>query len=43
MEWIKPDFEEICLAMEVTAYVNTDDDDTAPLLHRSTVETSETA
>lgn len=26
MQWIKPDFEEISLNMEVTAYVNTDDD-----------------
>ena len=26
MEWTKPDFEEISLNMEVTAYVNTDDD-----------------
>ena len=25
MQWTKPDFEVICLAMEVTAYVNTDD------------------
>jgi coenzyme PQQ precursor peptide PqqA len=25
MQWTKPSFEEISLAMEVTAYVNTDD------------------
>ncbi len=25
MQWTKPDFEQICLAGEVTAYVNTDD------------------
>ena len=25
MPWTKPDFEEISLCMEVTAYVNTDD------------------
>ena len=25
MQWTKPDFEEISLNMEVTAYVNTDD------------------
>ena len=25
MEWTKPDFEEITLGLEVTAYVNTDD------------------
>ncbi len=25
MPWSKPDFEEITLCMEVTAYVNTDD------------------
>ncbi len=30
MQWIKPDFEEISLNMEVTAYVNTDDDDNRP-------------
>ena len=26
MEWTKPDFVEISLNMEVTAYVNTDDE-----------------
>ncbi len=26
MPWSKPDFVEITLCMEVTAYVNTDDD-----------------
>jgi coenzyme PQQ precursor peptide PqqA len=25
MQWTKPDFQDIPLAMEVTAYVNTDD------------------
>ena len=25
MQWSKPDFEEISLGMEVTAYVNTDE------------------
>lgn len=25
MQWTKPDFQEISLGMEVTAYVNTDD------------------
>jgi coenzyme PQQ precursor peptide PqqA len=25
MQWSKPDFQEISLGMEVTAYVNTDD------------------
>lgn len=30
MPWTKPDFQEITLNMEVTGYVNTDDDvDTA--------------
>jgi coenzyme PQQ precursor peptide PqqA len=27
MQWTKPDFEEICLGMEVTGYVNTDGGD----------------
>lgn len=27
MTWIKPDFEEIALCMEVTAYVNTAGDE----------------
>jgi coenzyme PQQ precursor peptide PqqA len=26
MQWIKPDYQEISLGMEVTAYVNTDED-----------------
>ena len=26
MQWTKPDFQEITLNMEVTGYVNTDDD-----------------
>ena len=26
MQWSKPDFQEITLNMEVTGYVNTDDD-----------------
>lgn len=30
MPWIKPDFEEISLNMEVTAYVNTDADADQP-------------
>lgn len=30
MQWSKPDFEEIPLAGEVTAYVNTDDLTPAP-------------
>lgn len=30
MPWTKPDFEEISLNMEVTAYVNTDDVVPAP-------------
>jgi coenzyme PQQ precursor peptide PqqA len=25
MQWIKPEFEEVTLSMEVTAYVNTGD------------------
>ena len=25
MQWTKPDFEEVSLGMEVTAYVNTDE------------------
>ena len=25
MQWIKPEFEEISLGLEVTAYVNTDE------------------
>jgi len=25
MQWTRPDFQEITLGMEVTAYVNTDD------------------
>ena len=31
MEWTKPDFEEISLNMEVTAYINTVDFEPAPL------------
>ena len=31
MQWTKPDFEEISLNMEVTAYVNTDDENSTPL------------
>lgn len=30
MQWTKPDFEEICLAGEVTAYVNTDGETDGP-------------
>ena len=31
MEWMKPDFEEISLCMEVTAYINTVDSESVPL------------
>jgi len=31
MQWTKPDFEEIALSMEVTAYSNTDDETTPPM------------
>jgi coenzyme PQQ precursor peptide PqqA len=31
MQWTKPEFKEISLAMEVTAYVNTDASD--PITH----------
>jgi coenzyme PQQ precursor peptide PqqA len=31
MQWTKPDFQEITLGMEVTAYVNTDADTLQPL------------
>ena len=30
MQWQKPDFEEISLNMEVTAYVNSDEDVVLP-------------
>jgi coenzyme PQQ precursor peptide PqqA len=30
MQWSKPDFQEITLGMEVTAYVNTDGDSRKP-------------
>jgi coenzyme PQQ precursor peptide PqqA len=30
MQWTRPDFQEITLNMEVTAYVNTDDDVIGP-------------
>ncbi len=30
MQWSKPEFQEITLNMEVTAYVNTDGDDRKP-------------
>lgn len=30
MNWTKPDFEEVSLNMEVTAYVNTDDQELQP-------------
>ena len=33
MPWTKPDFVEITLCMEVTAYVNTDDAVRTPALH----------
>lgn len=41
MEWTKPDFEEICLAGEVTAYVNTDDRVNDDVLRPRTVSASE--
>ena len=31
MHWTKPDFEEISLSMEVTAYANTDGDLPLPI------------
>ncbi len=31
MSWKKPDFEEIALAMEVTAYVNSEDEMPLPV------------
>ena len=31
MSWTKPDFEEIALCMEVTAYVNTGDELPLPI------------
>lgn len=36
MTWTKPDFEEISLSMEVTAYANTDDAVAAAPRDRST-------
>ncbi len=33
MQWTKPEFEEVSLAMEVTAYVNTDASN--PINHRA--------
>ena len=41
MQWTKPDFEEISLNMEVTAYVNTDDEDSTPPRPERPHETSE--
>ena len=38
MQWTKPDFQEITLGMEVTAYVNTDDEGRAPEEHASGTE-----
>jgi coenzyme PQQ precursor peptide PqqA len=38
MPWSKPDFVEISLCMEVTAYVNTDDAVNAPVEHPSRAE-----
>ena len=34
MQWTKPDFDEISLSMEVTAYANTDGQLTLPLESR---------
>lgn len=41
MEWTKPDFEEICLAGEVTMYVNTDDRVSEDTLRPMAVSASE--
>ena len=30
MQWTRPDFQEVTLGMEVTAYVNTDDEQPGP-------------
>lgn len=38
MEWIKPNFDEICLSMEVSAYVNSDDEEISPLFDRKSTE-----
>ena len=38
MLWSKPDFVEITLCMEVTAYVNTDDTVVAPVERPGRVE-----
>jgi coenzyme PQQ precursor peptide PqqA len=38
MQWTRPDFQEITLGMEVTAYVNTDDAVNTPLEHPSRTE-----
>jgi coenzyme PQQ precursor peptide PqqA len=45
MPWTKPDFTEITLCMEVTAYVNTDDDPvfTHPLAARGAGEDAPSA
>ncbi len=40
MSWSKPDFVEINLGMEVTAYVNTDDAVTTPATHPPRTEES---
>ncbi len=41
MPWTKPEFEEVCLAMEVTAYVNTDAGD--PTFERAGVDVARSA
>jgi coenzyme PQQ precursor peptide PqqA len=38
MQWTKPEFQEITLNMEVTAYVNTDDAVSKPIESRQEAE-----
>jgi coenzyme PQQ precursor peptide PqqA len=40
MRWTTPDFQELCLNSEVTAYVNTDQEPSTPGLPRTTNETA---
>jgi coenzyme PQQ precursor peptide PqqA len=40
MRWTTPDFQELCLNSEVTAYVNTDQEPSAPALPRAANETT---
>ena len=42
MRWNTPDFEEINLSGEVTAYANTDEEVRAAELHRPTAEPAAT-